>query len=74
MNTTFSFLKSTRFWAIVIGAVSLYLSAKGLIGEAEMVLIATITGGFTLVRTVDRNVGDAKVESALIINPEPEEL
>ncbi len=54
MSDRFLFLTSSRFWAIVIGAVSLYLRSKGIFGEAEMVLIATITAGFTVVRTVDR--------------------
>lgn len=52
--TTWSFLKASRFWALTIGAVSIYLKAKGWIGEPEMYLIATITGGFVAVRTVDR--------------------
>lgn len=50
----FEFLTSNRFWALVIGAVSIYLKAKGWIGEPEMLLIATITGGFTIIRTADR--------------------
>lgn len=51
---TFAFLKATRFWALVLGAVSVYAKLKGWIGEPEMALIATITGGFTIVRTIDR--------------------
>ena len=50
----FEFLKSNRFWAMVIGAVSIYLKSKGWIGEPEMLLIATITSGFVAVRTIDR--------------------
>lgn len=53
-NTTWAFLKATRFWAMVIAAVSVYAQAKGYIGQPEMLLIATITAGFTVVRTVDR--------------------
>jgi len=48
------FLTSTRFWAIVLGALSIYLKSKGIIGPDEMQLIATITAGFTVVRTADR--------------------
>ena len=48
------FLKSTRFWALVIGAVTLYLQSKGIIGESELTLIGTIVAGFIGVRTVDR--------------------
>lgn len=54
MNEKFGFLYSTRFWAMVVAAVSLYLKTKGIFGDAEMMLIATITGGFTIVKTLDR--------------------
>lgn len=50
----FDFLKSNRFWAIVIGAVALYAQTKGWIGEPEMILIGTIMAGHVAVRTVDR--------------------
>jgi len=59
----FAFLTSNRFWALIIGAVAMYLQTKGIIGEPEMVLIATITAGFITVKTVDR-IGDSKVVSA----------
>lgn len=49
-----SFLKSNRFWALVIGAVAVYLEAKGFIGEAERNLIAIISTSFITVRTIDR--------------------
>jgi hypothetical protein len=65
MPSKFDFLQSTRFWAMVIGAVSIYLQTKGFIGEPEMILVATIMGGFTVVRTVDR-IGDKKVEAAIL--------
>lgn len=48
------FLKATRFWAMVIGALSIYLKSKGLIGESEMLLIATVMGGFVAVKTIDK--------------------
>ncbi len=54
METSFAFLKAPRFWAMVIGAVSIYLKAKGFIGVEEMTLVSTIMGGFIVVRTVDR--------------------
>lgn len=64
MNETikekFSFLTAPRFWAMIIGAVAIYLKMKGYIGEAEMTLIATIMAGFIAVKTIDRNLGDAK--------------
>ena len=52
----FEFLKATRFWAMVFGAVLIYLQAKGFIGEAEMMLANTILGGFIAIRTIDRTV------------------
>lgn len=54
MNEKFAFLTSTRFWAMIIGAISIYLQTKGYIGEAEMALIATISGGFITIATIDR--------------------
>lgn len=48
------FLNSNRFWVMVIGAISIYLKSKGLIGEPEMVLIATVSAGFVAIRTADR--------------------
>ena len=63
--TTFSFLYATRFWALVIGAASIYAKQRGWIGEPEMILIATITGGFTIVRTVDRAT-EQKITAAAV--------
>lgn len=54
MENKLEFLQSPRFWALLIGAVSLYLQTKGYIGEPEMVLIGTIVAGFIGVRTIDR--------------------
>jgi hypothetical protein len=50
----FMFLTSNRFWALVIGAISIYLQAKGIFGDAEMMLVATITTGFIGIKTIDR--------------------
>lgn len=49
-----SFLKANRFWALVIGAVAIYIKAKGFIGESELILIETVVGGFIGIRTIDR--------------------
>ena len=68
----FSFLKSTRFYALLIGAVSFYLKTKGVFGEAEMVLVSTIVAGFTVIKTVDR-FGDKQVESSKIMSGIPPE-
>jgi len=68
----FKFLHSERFWAMVIAAFSVYLKTKGWIGEPEMMLIATITSGFAVIRTIDR-LSDKSIESAKItsgISPE----
>jgi hypothetical protein len=54
MKDTFAFLLATRFWALVVGSVAVYAKLKGWIGEPEMILISAITGGFTIVRTVDQ--------------------
>ena len=48
------FLTSTRFWAMVLGAVAVYLNRKGILGDAEFALVGTILGGFIGVRTIDR--------------------
>ena len=69
----FTFLKSTRFWSIVIGAVAVYLSDKGLIGQPEMALVATITGLFVVVGSADsvaKKIGNAtvSVDKANVVN------
>jgi len=63
--TTFAFLKATRFWALVIGAASVYAEGKGWIGEAEMRLIAGIMAGFVGIRTVDR-FGEQKIVATAV--------
>ena len=63
MKTKFKFLTSPRFWAIVIGAIGLALYQDGIISQAWVTAITTITGGFTIVGTFDRNA-DKKVEAA----------
>jgi len=56
MNKKFAFLTATRFWAMFVGAVSIYLSAKGWIGEAERNFIASLMAGFLTVKSLDRTV------------------
>lgn len=63
MAEKFAFLFSSRFWALFIGAASIYAQSKGWIGDAEMLFIATMTAGFATIRTIDR-MGDKKVEAA----------
>lgn len=50
----YQFIYSTRFWALVGGALTLYLYTKQWIGQPEVVLIETILGGFVGIRTIDR--------------------
>lgn len=54
MNNKLGFLTSTRFYALVIGAVMFYLKAKGWVGESEMILANTIIAGFITIKTIDR--------------------
>lgn len=49
------FATSNRFWVMLLGAVAVYLEAKGWIGEAERNLIATVSAIFVTVRTLDRS-------------------
>lgn len=67
----FKFLTKLRFWSMVIAAVSLYAKTKGWIGDAETVLVASISAGFWITSTVDRNIGDKKVEAAKITEGYP---
>lgn len=50
----YSFIKASRFWIMILGALSVYLEAKGLIGEPERNLIATISTVFVAVKTLDK--------------------
>jgi len=55
-----TFLKSERFLAIVINAITLYLQQKGYIGTAELALITAIVAPFVVVGSIDRlgkNIG-----------------
>lgn len=56
----FAFLQSTRFWALILGSLAIYLETKGFIGEPERNLIATVVAWFTAIKTIDRNTWDVK--------------
>lgn len=62
MNDKFSFLLSTRFWAIVLGSISTIIVQPEFATDEWYVSVGKILGlvsaGFTAVRTIDRNVGD----------------
>jgi hypothetical protein len=63
MNEKFLFLTSTRFWVMVLGAVSVYLYTKGWIGDAEVKLLEILTAGFVGIKTVDKfgeNIGKSE--------------
>jgi hypothetical protein len=66
---TFAFLKATRFWALVVITLAVYLKAKGWIGEAERDGLITLAGGFITVRTADR-MSEQKVIAAGIATGE----
>lgn len=56
----FLFLKSTRFWALVLIAIVKVLESEATIDGALAGALVTILGGFTIIRTIDRNTGDKK--------------
>jgi len=57
-DTTWDFLRSTRFWIMLLGVVGVYLETKGFSwwGEAERNLVASIATIFITIKTVDRTV------------------
>lgn len=58
----FKFLLSTRFWAVVIIALSFQLSDMGLISDRLFEFLSMIAGGHIGIRTIDR-FGEQTVES-----------
>ena len=52
----FRFLKSTRFWAMLLGVLSVYLESRGILGENERDLIASIAAIFIGINSFDRTV------------------
>ena len=63
MSDTFAFTRAPRFWVMIVGALSVYAQTKGFIGDPEMVLIATVSASFVVVKTLDR-FGDKRVEAS----------
>lgn len=61
---------------MVIAALAVYLQTKGIIGEPEMLLIATITAGFVTVGTIDRfaEKSGAVDTGAVIATPTPSKV
>ncbi len=64
INENFAFLTSTRFWALVIGGLAM-AAEGGFTMEAWAKGVMIVVGGFTAVRTIDRN-SDQKLEAAII--------
>lgn len=62
MNDKFAFLLSTRFWAIVLGSASTILVSPDFATDEWYVSLGKFIGyvatGFTVVRTIDRNIWD----------------
>lgn len=60
MNDKFSFLLSTRFWAIVLGSISTIIVQPEFAIDEWYVSVGKILGlvsaGFTAIRTIDRNI------------------
>lgn len=50
----YAFIKATRFWVMILGALSVYGEAKGWIGEPERNFLATVSAIFITVSTFDR--------------------
>ena len=59
MKEKLMFLTSTRFWALVAIAIVGVLDAELIISSPIAQTLVTILGGFVVIRTVDRNIGDA---------------
>lgn len=47
-------LNSTRFWSLFAGALVIYLQTKGFVGQAEMLFIETVLGGYITINTVSK--------------------
>ena len=54
MNKNFNFLKSVRFWKLVLVGIAFALFEVGVINFATLGLIEVILIGSVAVRTVDR--------------------
>lgn len=71
----FDFLKSVRFWNLVIVATVIVLKQNNIIVDQTLTdtvleIVALVLGGSTIVRTVDRSF-DKKVEAARVMAGTP---
>lgn len=51
---SFDFIKSTRFWKLILVGIAGVLYAEGIITQAVLALIQTILLGSVVIRTCDR--------------------
>jgi hypothetical protein len=49
-----NFLSSLRFWALCLIALGGVLQTEGVISQEVFTALATILGGFTAIRTIDK--------------------
>ena len=54
MVKNFPFLRSTRFWAVVIFALAIWLGDAGVMPAELVAFLQTVTGGHVGLRTIDR--------------------
>lgn len=73
MSEKFAFLLSTRFWAIVITSASAVLIDPNFGIQPWYISLGKFLGligaAFTVVRTIDRNTGDAAVPTTTVSMP-----
>lgn len=51
---TFPFLKSTRFWSVIVIATAITLQAHGYIPKELVEFLQLVLGSHIVIRTVDR--------------------
>ena len=54
MNEHFTFIYSSRFWALVMLAISVALNSYGILPQETMNALITLLGGYIAVGTIDK--------------------
>lgn len=54
MNEHFGFIRSSRFWALVMLALSVALNSYGVMPQETMNALITLLGGYIAVGTIDK--------------------
>lgn len=67
VNNHLSFLKSSRFWQIVVAALAVLLAEYGVIPTVVATTIAAILGVSVTIRTVDR-LGEKMASPEIKVN------